>query len=183
MKAAVVACHPDDESLFFAGIVLSNPQIDWSIFCCTIPRADPIRASKFASACRALGASGFVLPTIEPDASKPLTHLHDLDLDEFEIVVTHNDVGEYGHVQHVSVHDYVKSKWRDKIVTGDYGKVLAGYSVYQYRLDGTFYERKLEALRCYDHVSPHDGKPKWEALLARYGSQFDLRTETYDRRL
>jgi hypothetical protein len=39
----------------------------------------------------------------------------------------------------------------------------------------------MAALRCYDHTSPIDGKPKWRALLGRYGGEFDLGVETYDR--
>jgi len=33
---------------------------------------------------------------------------------------------------------------------------------------------KMTALRCYDHTSPTDGKPKWWALIDRYGAEFDL---------
>jgi len=63
-------------------------------------------------------------------------------------------------------------------VTGGYGK---SPRVKRIALNEFQLGLKMAALRCYDHTSPIDGKPKWRALLDRYGSEFDLGVETYDR--
>lgn len=176
MRALVVA-HPDDESLWFGGLLASEPG-DWTVICCSIPRADPIRAWKFFDACEVLGAKARLLPFVETDAKEPLLHVDIIDLSGFDQIVTHNSVGEYGHGHHIYLNRVLKARYPDKVVTGGYGKAAGSKLVvlneHQLRI-------KMAALRCYDHTSPMDGKLKWRALLDRYGAEFDLGVETYDR--
>jgi hypothetical protein len=44
-------------------------------------------------------------------------------------------------------------------------------------------EIKLCALRAYDHVLPYESRPmtKWEALIARYATDYPIERESYDR--
>lgn len=181
MRRALVVAHPDDESLFFGGLVIANPG-DWTIICCSTPRIDPVRAEKFFDACRVLDARGILRQSIEPPPSEPFPVLdaigREIERCDADVIVTHNVVGEYGHIHHVCLNRFIASRWPDKIVTGGYGKAPGPYVV---SLDPEGLARKLSALRCYDHVSPSDGRPKWQALLDRYGPQFDLSVETYDR--
>ena len=172
MRRALVVAHPDDESLWFGGLVAAEPG-DWTIICCSIPRTDPIRAWKFFSACDVLGAKARLLPFSETEFN-----LSALDLSGFDQIVTHNSVGEYGHAHHLQLNRHLTANYGDKVVTGCYGKASGPKRI---ALNEHQLGVKLAALRCYDHVSPSDGIPKWRALIDRYGGQFDLGTETYDR--
>jgi len=179
MKRALVVAHPDDESLFFGGLLIAHPG-DWTVICCSIPRADPVRAWKFFDACAVLGAQGRLIPMPEPEKDQSFAgNLAWLDLSAYDMIVTHNACGEYGHPHHVAVNRHIVHHWHDHMITGGYGKAEAPHRIV---LDAGQLARKHGALHCYDHVSTKDnGKPKWQALLDRYGPQFDLGIETYDR--
>lgn len=178
-NGAIVVAHPDDETLWCGGLMLRHPSC-WTVICCSIPKTDPIRAWKFFSACDDLGAKPRLMPFGESDARLPLDHLDDLDLSSFDCVVTHNAIGEYGHVHHIQIHRFIAERWPDKTVTIGYGEAGSDRATRIALSEGEM-ARKLIALRCYDHISPSDGKPKWRALLDRYGAQFDLSVETYER--
>lgn len=177
MRRALVVAHCDDESLWFGGLLASEPG-DWTVIACSIPRADPERAWKFFDACCVLGARARLLPFVETAAQDPLQQTGLIDLSGFDQIVTHNDVGEYGHQHHRWLNRHLTARYPDKVVTGCYGKDPGPKRIV---LDAHQMGIKMAALRCYDHTSPMDGKPKWRALLDRYGSQFDLGVETYDR--
>lgn len=177
MPRALVVAHPDDESLWFGGLLAAEPG-DWTIICCSIPRVDPVRAWKFFDACDVLGAKARLLPFVESRADDPMGHLGTLDLSDFDQVVTHSVVGEYGHGHHVQINRFLKERYPEKMVAGCYGKAPGAHRI---ALNEHQLGLKMAALRCYDHTSPTDGKPKWRALLDRYGAQFDLGVETYER--
>lgn len=172
---AVVVAHPDDECLFAAGLLIRYPE-RWTVFCCTIPRTDPIRALKFFDACEVLGARGVLFPFTEAEPRARLEHLDRLDLDGFDLVVTHNADGEYGHLHHRQIHSHIMERWPEK--TACFGWKLGGHGRDVLHLRAGEQEQKLAALKCYDHTSPFDGKPKWQALLDRYA--IDLRIESHD---
>lgn len=176
MRRALVVAHPDDESIWFGGLLAAEPG-DWTTICCSIPRTDPVRAWKFFEACDVLKTKPRLLPFGEGGAREPLQHLDVLDLSGFDQIVTHNVVGEYGHFHHVQINRALTARYPGKIVTGGYGKASGAkrIALNEYQLG-----LKMTALRCYDHVSPTDGKPKWRALIDRYGTEFDLGVETYD---
>lgn len=177
MRRVLVVAHPDDESLWFGGLLAAEPG-DWMTICCSIPRTDPVRAWKFFAACEVLGTKARLLPFNEGTAREPLQYLELLDLSGFDQIVTHNVVGEYGHYQHLQLNRALVARYPDKVVTGGYGKSEGPKRIV---LNEHQLGVKMAALRCYDHISPTDGKSKWRALIDRYGSQFDLGVETYDR--
>ena len=168
-RKLMVVAHPDDETLWGGGIVLRYPG-GWVIQCCSVPVADPIRADKFLEACRRLGAEGRVLHGRDV-YDCPLAGLEYVDLDA-DVIVTHGAEGEYGHPHHVQVHQHVVRRAPCRVLT------FGGPDV----LELTTGERaaKLHALKAYDHVLPYDGmpRPKWAALLIRYGASW-LERETY----
>lgn len=182
MKRAVVVAHPDDETLWAGGLIIRHPG-DWTIICCSVPRADPIRAVKFHDACKILGAEGQVFPHQESPANEEMTWLEEIDLSPFDHIVTHNNMGEYGHLQHKQVHRHVVRKYGKKKIT-TFGYRPGALGVHKIALTEFESARKLKALKAYDHLHPYgDGcPPKWEALLHRYikieGIDFD--TETFD---
>jgi len=177
MRRAVVVAHCDDESLWFGGLLAAEPG-DWTVIACSIPRADPVRAWKFFAACEVLGAKARLLPFVETGAKEPLAQVDLIDLSSFDQVVTHNSVGEYGHGHHVWLNRVLTARYPDKVVTGCYGKAPGPKQIV---LNEHQLGLKMAALRCYDHTSPMDGTPKWRALIDRYGAEFDLGVETYDR--
>lgn len=145
------------------------------MICCTVPRHDPIRAEKFANSCALLGARWKYLcfPEIEP------IRFDLLDLDGYDLILTHGAAGEYGHRQHIELHNFIADNWLTKARFFGYRKT--GKGVYDVPLDDNLKARKLAALKAYDHCSPTDrGKPKWQALLDVFEPQFDLWHETYD---
>jgi hypothetical protein len=170
MRRALVVAHPDDESLWFGGLLAAEPG-NWTVICCSTPRTDPIRAEKFFDACKVLNAHAALIRLVETDT----LDISSLDLSGFDQIVTHNSVGEYGHKHHLQLNRHLAAKY--KIVTGCYGKAPGPKKI---ALNEHQLGLKLAALRCYDHVSPSDGIPKWRALIDRYGGQFDLAVETYD---
>lgn len=173
---AVVVAHPDDEVMWCGGLLARYGE-KCTVICCSIPRSDPVRAWKFFDACDVFGAKTRLLPFTETDAAQPLQRLDALDLSGFDCVVTHGAAGEYGHQHHRSLSAYVRGRWSDK--TWCFGWRPTGHGALSLYLTHREQERRLAALKCYDHVSPHDGgKPKWQALLDRY--PVDLRVETHD---
>ena len=180
MRAALVVAHPDDESLWGAGIVLNN-KAWWTVICCSIPRIDPVRAYKFFGACDVLRATGRLLPVVESSPDQPLRGLEMLDLNEFDWIVTHGRGPEPGypihHPHHKQVHEHVVKHYSHLRLWG-FGQGQA------YALSPSQLEIKRAALRCYDHALPYEGRtiPKWQALMHRYCEVggYDLGVERYD---
>lgn len=169
-NGVVVICHPDDE-VMWAGGLLARYGERFTVICCSIPRSDPERAWKFFDACDVFGAKARLLPIVETE--KPLNIAH-VDLSGFDMVVTHNAAGEYGHHHHMALHQSLKPL---RPVT--FGYRPDGRGSIALHLTADEQARRMAALQCYDHVSPHDsGKPKWQALLDRYA--IDLRVETFN---
>jgi LmbE family N-acetylglucosaminyl deacetylase len=100
-QAAVVVAHPDDETLWCGGLILSHP--DWRWWIVTLCRAsDPDRTPKFRRVLAFLGADGEMADIDDEPDQKPLDHetlcqtllslLHDR---QFDLVITHGPTGEY----------------------------------------------------------------------------------------
>ncbi len=171
LRGVCVVAHPDDETLWFGGLLAATK---WPVICCTVPVRDPERKFKFYDACRLLGVQGQVLPFSEIE---PL-HFDALDLDGFDVIVTHGRRGEYGHRQHIELHNFIAGKWPDKTMYSAYGDEPQATVT----LDDAQYEQKMTALKAYDHYSLTDhGKPKWKALLDVYDGKFNFRVEPYRR--
>lgn len=168
-RPVMLVAHPDDESLWGAGLLLTKP--NWTVICCTVPFHDPIRERKFHAACRSLG----VMSSVTWGHPERAGLIPIPDLADYDLIVTHNAAGEYGHVQHKELHEAVKSRWPDRAVYFGYGGSNTKLVV---PVDK---DRKLAALKCYDHCSPTDkGKTKWQALLDVFEPRFNLWHETYE---
>ena len=187
----VVGAHPDDESLFWGGRIVKMAQWSWdvTVICCSVPIRDPIRSWKFFDACAVLGVTGKLLPFQEPHPTQGFDPemLKLLDLEPYDRIVTHGVEGGYGHPHHVQLHHYIHHTYPHKEILSDCppGKLDFGVEV---RLTPAELARKMQALRCYDHVLPYvtrDGRAvswiKAEALLDRYCYEggWDLGLERY----
>ena len=111
MKAVIIVAHPDDETIWAGGLVLSHPDWDWTVL--SLCRAgDTDRRPKFFAVCERLGAHGIIYDLddnpepspIEPgrDIGQPI--LKALGETEWDLCITHGKNGEYGHTRHKQVH-------------------------------------------------------------------------------
>ncbi|NCN26755.1 PIG-L family deacetylase [bacterium] len=113
----IVVAHPDDETLFMGGLILSRREFVWDVICTTDADGDgrgDERWEEFQKACEVLGANplgflGF------PDVFDQRLNVSELKQEIFEklqgydSVYTHGPLGEYGHPHHqdtsIAVHE------------------------------------------------------------------------------
>ena len=115
---AVIVAHPDDETLWAGGTILSYPSWNWCIV--TLCRAsDSDRAPKFLRALRDLGATGKMADLDDGPEQKPLDEhevqgkiLELLPTRHFDLVISHDPAGEYTrHRRHEEIGRAVISLW------------------------------------------------------------------------
>jgi LmbE family N-acetylglucosaminyl deacetylase len=118
-RAAVVVAHPDDETLWCGGYILTHPGLRWRIV--TLCRAvDPDRAPKFRRVLERLGAEGEMADLDDgPDqAPLPFEHVQEttarlLAGTSYDLVLTHGPRGEYTrHQRHEECCRAVVDLWR-----------------------------------------------------------------------
>lgn len=105
--AAVIVAHPDDETIWCGGLILSRPDLNW--FVLSLCRGDDEdRAPRFRRALLELGATGDMADLNDGPTQEPLDPclLRDvirrkLPSRHYELIVTHNPKGEYSkHLRH-----------------------------------------------------------------------------------
>ena len=116
---AVVVAHPDDETLWAGGLLLSHPE--WSTFIVTLCRGeDPDRAPRFRKALERLKAEGAMGGLDDGPDQAPLvvTRVQEAILAllperRYDLVLTHAPDGEYTrHRRHEEVSRAVEGLWR-----------------------------------------------------------------------
>ncbi|MDB5154998.1 MAG: family deacetylase [Mucilaginibacter sp.] len=115
---AVIVAHPDDETLWAGGTILTHPY--WQCFIISLCRKnDPDRAPKFAKALKVLGAAGVMGDLDDGPEQKSLAAnevkdaiLHLLPHLHFDLVLTHSINGEYTrHRRHEEIGKAVIQLW------------------------------------------------------------------------
>lgn len=124
----LIIAHPDDEIIFF-GNYLSNNKTDVICICSS---NDPIRKEEFHKSMEYYKISNFQIWEFESKL-KPFTdiekqiiknRLSNLKYDKNKIV-THSRYGEYGHIQHIDIHDIVVETFNnDSIYVYDLGNYV-----------------------------------------------------------
>jgi LmbE family N-acetylglucosaminyl deacetylase len=118
-RVAVIVAHPDDETLWAGGLLLSHPE--WSPFIVSLCRGgDPDRAPKFARVLELLHAEGAMGDLDDGPEQTPLpgplveeTILSLLPRKDYDILLTHAPKGEYTrHRRHEEVSRAVLDLWR-----------------------------------------------------------------------
>jgi LmbE family N-acetylglucosaminyl deacetylase len=119
LRAAVVVAHPDDETLWCGGYMLTHPEMHWRIV--TLCRAsDPDRAPKFSRVLERYGAEGAMADLDDGPDQAPLpaeqvreTTARLLFGPAYDLILTHGPNGEYTqHRRHVECCRSVVELWR-----------------------------------------------------------------------
>lgn len=118
VNAALIVAHPDDETIFCGGTLLSYPQWKWHILCVTM-QTDTNRPQEFQNAMSLYKNYGvnidryLTLEKIDRNHVLSETEINDwknsvqqLNLSP-DIVLTHNNMGEYGHNHHMFLSEIV----------------------------------------------------------------------------
>jgi len=118
-QAAVVVAHPDDETLWCGGFILTHPEFLWRVV--TLCRAgDPDRAPKFRRVLQRLGADGAMADLDDGPDQAPLpveqvqeTTARLLAGTSYNLILTHGPNGEYTrHRRHAECCQTVVELWR-----------------------------------------------------------------------
>jgi LmbE family N-acetylglucosaminyl deacetylase len=170
-SVAVIVAHPDDETLWAGGTILSHPSWTWYIV--TLCRAtDPDRAPKFFRVLQPLRAAGRMADLDDGLDQIPLdkfevqqTILGLLPAQHFDLVISHSPAGEYTrHMRHEELGRAVIELW-------NYGSLLADELwLFAYEDGGKSYlPRPIESAPGY-YVLPDDiWKKKYEIITKTYG--------------
>ncbi len=120
-KIAIIVAHPDDETLWAGGTILSHR--DWQVYVLSICRGDDLdRAPKFKAALKilhAVGAMGHLddgltqSPLPEQDIQNTILTL--LPPVMYDLIITHNPSGEYTfNRRHNEVSKAVITMWKKR---------------------------------------------------------------------
>ncbi|MFA6400389.1 MAG: hypothetical protein WCX31_02015 [Salinivirgaceae bacterium] len=133
-SVAVIVAHPDDETLWAGGTLLNHPE--WRCFIVSLCRGNDLdRAPKFYKTMKILNATGMMGELDDGPEQVPLdekliesTILHLLPSKNFDLIITHNPMGEYTrHIRHEEIGLAVANLWRkgellaDELWTFAYG--------------------------------------------------------------
>ena len=117
-NVAIIVAHPDDETLWAGGTILSHPE--WKCFiACLCRKSDTDRAPKFEKVLKVLGAKGKMgdmddgpEQTPLPDDLVETSILELLPRQQFDLVITHSIYGEYTtHHRHEEIGRAVIRLW------------------------------------------------------------------------
>ena len=122
-RAAVVVAHPDDETLWCGGYILSHPELLWRLV--TLCRAaDSDRAPRFRRVLQRFGAQGEMADLDDgPDqAPLPVEQVQEtvarlMAGTSYDLILTHGPSGEYTqHRRHAECCQTVVELWRSGII-------------------------------------------------------------------
>lgn len=123
---AVIVAHPDDETLWSGGTILSHPAWQWFIVCLS-RRNDKDRSLRFYNALKILKSEGIMGDLDDGPEQKPLNEnvvesaiLDLLPHKHFDLIITHNPNGEYTrHIRHEEIGNAVIKLWHKGKISTD----------------------------------------------------------------
>ena len=168
---AVIVAHPDDETLWAGGTILSHPSNKWFVVClCRSSDAD--RSARFYKALKLLKSEGIMGdlddgPTQEPLNEKELEDyiMKLLPSTHFDLIITHDSKGEYTrHLRHEEVNKAVVKLWYNgKIFTDELW-------TFAYE-DGkkAYFPRAIEKANIFETLQEQTWQKKYKMITETYG--------------
>jgi len=174
-NVAVIVAHPDDETLWAGGTILSHPT--WNFFIISVCRGnDTERASKFYKALKVLKSEGNMGDLDDSPDQNPLneeevekTVLHLLPEIHYDLIISHNPNGEYTrHIRHEEVSKAVITLWNNSKIAADELRTFA----YE---DGQkeYYPRAIVNAAIYRPLTKRIWLRKYSILREIYGFEKD----------
>jgi LmbE family N-acetylglucosaminyl deacetylase len=168
---AVIVAHPDDETLWAGGTILSHPSWEWFIVC-LCRGSDTERAPKFYKALKVLKSEGIMGDLDDGPEQKPLDEkeveraiLDLLPPKHFDLIISHNPSGEYTkHIRHEEASKAVIKLWHA-------GKISANELwTFAYE-DGNkeYYPRSVENDTIYRTLTKRIWLRKYSIITETYG--------------
>jgi len=168
---AVIVAHPDDETLWAGGTILSHPSWQWYIVC-LCRGSDIDRAPKFLKTLRALGCDGIMGDVDDGPEQKPLdendlekTILQLLPPMHFDLIISHNPEGEYTrHLRHEETGKAVIRLWLTRRI------FTSELWIFAYE-DGEkeYYPRPIETASVYHLLAKRIWLKKYSIITEIYG--------------
>jgi len=170
-SAAVIVAHPDDETLWTGGMLLSQPAWHW--FVLSLCRgSDPDRSPRFFNALKVLGAEGKMCDLNDGPEQVPLREnkiedaiLETLPASRFDLIVTHSPVGEYTrHRRHEEVGEAIIRLWHSgKLQTSE-------LRIFAYEDGEKHYRpRPIKSAHIYQELPDEIWKQKYDLITKTYG--------------
>jgi len=172
---AIIVAHPDDETLWAGGTILSHPS--WKCFIvCLCRGSDEERAPRFHEALKMLNSEGVMSDLDDGPDQNPLkeqavedTILEVLPSKHYDLVITHNLTGEYTkHLRHEETSKAVIALWHDLKISANELWTFA----YE---DGrkAYYPRAIENATIYSRLTEPVWQKKYEIITETYGFEKD----------
>jgi LmbE family N-acetylglucosaminyl deacetylase len=170
-NVAVIVAHPDDETLWVGGTILSRP--DWNWFIVTMCRAsDPDRSVRFNSVLKILHCKGIMGDMDDGPEQEPLsqeivkkTLLSLLPAEKYDLVITHSPAGEYTrHRRHEETGEAVIGLWLS-------GKISAP-ELWTFAYEDDMKNKYPEAIKGADIIHPLGSNiwlQKYSVITGAYG--------------
>ena len=168
---ALIVAHPDDETLWAGGTILSHPS--WQCFVVCLSRATDVdRAPRFYKALDVLKSDGIMGDLDDGPEQKPLdekivegTILNLLPPKNFDLIISHNPTGEYTrHIRHEETGKAVINLWHA-------GKIpIKKLWTFAYQ-DGNkaYYPKPVESAAIYQKLSKEIWLRKYGIMTTTYG--------------
>jgi LmbE family N-acetylglucosaminyl deacetylase len=172
---AIIVAHPDDETLWAGGTILSHPSWKWFIICLCRGN-DKERAPRFYSALKVLKSDGIMGCLDDGPEQKPLDEkevgriiLDLLPAHYFDLIITHNPSGEYTrHLRHEEVSKAVINLWySDKISSGEL------WTFAYVDGNGEYNPRPVENAAIYRKLTKRIWFRKYSIITENYGFEKD----------
>lgn len=161
----MVVAHPDDEMIFGGAALIED---DYLVICITNGKNN-VRASEFKEVMEKCGDKGIIMDYPDKVAGQrsDWSNCKDkikndintiLSYKDWEMVVTHNEAGEYGHIHHKMTHSIVDEEVENtnsSAVQYYFGKYYKKKNLPDNldRISDELYDEKVEILKIYESQS------------------------------